>query len=137
MAENFYVSLTNDYYGVQGDTIFIPMEFKNEDGDIIDITPWDSKFNVRNPITDENETSLSKTHNDSISGGDGIYYNGDTNIPSGISISTNQIVVKIDYDESSELEPDVYPFDVEFTALGRKFTVKGRLIITSEVTASV
>lgn len=84
---------------------------------------------------------LQKTHNDVAPAGDGIYYNNDINTIAGIGITRdNQIVVVLTYKETSALEPDIYPFDIQFKinqAYKSSWTIKGHLIVESEVTKSV
>ena len=84
---------------------------------------------------------LQKTHNDIAPAGDGIYYNGDVNTVPGIGITQdNQIVIVLTLKETSALEPDIYPFDIQFginQAYKSGWTIKGHLIVESEVTKSV
>ena len=141
---NFYETQTFDYTLTKGDTLNLKFEFKKKDTlDAINITGWDSKFTLTDPITKDPLLTLQKTHNDGIAGGDGIYYNGDTEAPAGLNIdTTNKLVVILTYEDTSTLETGVYPFDLEFTVgvspnIVKYTAVKGNLIITEEDTPSV
>ena len=92
---DFYKRETNDFEVTKGDTAKLPFEFVNEDtGDDENITGYASKFNIRDPITNDIITALEKTHNDISPSGDGIYYYGDTYMPSGLRLTANnQLVV--------------------------------------------
>jgi len=140
MAVDVFSIESYDFYVTKGDTANLKFEFVDKNGNPINITNWKCKFSLRNPIT--LEIILTKEHDDTITGGAGIYYAGDTQAPVGLNLtSNNQLVVIINYEETAELEPQVYPFDLEFTVEGQatvKYTaVKGNLIITKEVTPSV
>lgn len=137
--DDFFERRTNDYEIIKGDTVNLGFQFKDEDGNNQDITGMNSKFNVKDPYSDEVIASLEKTHNDSVTGGGGIYYNGDTEVPSGMVIETHQCVVVLSYtDTANYLEEGVYPFDLEFYLSNRILTkIRGNLIVKEEITPSV
>ena len=132
-----------DYYAVKGDSVYLKFQFNDTNGDPIDISSWYSKFTLRDPITDEPLTALQKYHNDSIPGGGGIYYLGDTapGLPPGLDLATiNQLIVYIPYAESATLENEIYPCDIEFTTASlvtKETPIRGNLIFNKEHTPSV
>jgi len=142
---DFYETQTFDFKVVKGDTVNLKFEFYDKDGNPINdiaINNWQCKFTLRDPITDEPLLALQKTHDDTVVGGGGIYYNDDTQAPVGLNITQdNQIVVVLSYQETAQLEEGIYPYDIEFfidQAYTSKFTaVKGNLIVTREHTPSV
>ena len=143
MEMDFYEAQSFDYTVVKGDTVNLKFEFVDKDGNPInDIIHWKCKFTLRDPITDQPLLNLQKEHDDSVAGGAGIYYNGDTQAPVTIgTMQDNQIVVILSYTETASLKEGIYPYDIEFfieQAYPSKFTaVKGNLIITREHTPSV
>ena len=137
---DFYKNETSDFELVQGDSKYLRFKFRDLDsGNKKNILSYSSKFNIRNPVTDDILTDLEKTHNDVAPKGGGIYYLGDSNVVSGINITeNNQIVIFLTAVDTSVLQPGAYPFDIEFTSGTFKQTVvKGNLIISREVTPSV
>lgn len=127
-----------DYEIVKGDTQVLEFEVKDSDGVAIDVTNWESEFNVQDPNLESNYSSIRKTHDDSVSGGDGIYYNGDAELPATIAISASNVVkVILTATDTGALEPGVYPYSLEFTKDDgvTVFTlVRAYLIITKEIT---
>lgn len=139
---DFYTEQTYDFEETKGDTVYLKFSFIDKiTGNPVDITGWDSKFTLLDPITDDPIATLQKIHDDGVSGGGGIYYFGDAEAPSGLGMTeTNQVVVILSYAESGTLEPDVYPFDIELknaTAGTIDTVVHGNLIIVKEKTVSV
>lgn len=140
---SIYEDENPDYTVTKGDTLNIPLQFVDSDGDNVDITAFQIKFSVKNSLTNSIETSFSKSHD---FGGadlnDGIYYSIDTNTPAQLVpflTQTNQVIIVLSYTDTSSVDPGVYPYDVEIERNDSptKFTIKGNLIITEEVTASV
>lgn len=86
-------------------------------------------------------SKLQKSHNDVTPSGNGIYYNNDVFTIPGLNITQdNQLVIVLTYKETESLQPDIYPFDIEFTInqmYKAKWTIKGNLIVDEEHTKSV
>lgn len=139
MGQDYYKIETHDFKIKKGDTANLKFLLKDPDGNNLDVTSYGATFNVYDPYDNANITNLTKTHNDGVTNGDGIYYSTDSEKPSGLTIdATNKFVVTLSYFDTAELGEDVYPFDVEFTKDdGGKFTIEGNLIVSREVTVSV
>ena len=138
MADDIYTLETDDWKVVKGDTLNIYYSFKDSDGVNLDITSYQTKFSVIDPLTEELIADFSKTHNEAISGGNGVYYYGDTQAPANLGLTaSNQLAVVLSYFDTN-VDAGIYPFDIEFTdGNSKKTAVKGNLIITEEVTPSV
>jgi len=141
---DYYEAETRDYTFTKGDTAILRFEFVEKGtGNPIDLRQWNSKCTLLDYITNQPITALQKYHDDSIDGGKGIYYFGDIQLPDGITIDTyGKIVIVFNDVDTNTLKAGIYPFDLEFsisTLEGNifRFTVKGNLIITREVTANV
>jgi len=131
---------TYDYELTKGDTVYLKFQFINtEDGSERNITGMACKFNVRDPITRERIAVLEKIHEDTGPSGGGIYYLNDIFKPLELSMTTtNQLVVILNIADTAQLDKGVYQFEIEFTFGTTKFTaVKGNLVVTEEITASV
>lgn len=138
--DDFYDRQTNDFQITKGDTENLCFELYDEDtGEALDITSLECQFNVYDPYTHENISALSKSHNDAVTGGDGIFFYGDTQKPTELTIvQNNQMVIVLDVTDTNELDFGVYLFDVEFdNGAAKKTPIKGHLIVEKEVTPSV
>ena len=141
---DYYEAETRDYTFTKGDTAILRFEFVEKGtGNPIDLRQWNSKCTLLDYITNQPITALQKYHDDSIDGGKGIYYYGDTQLPDGITLDTvGKIVIIFKDVDTKTLKPGIYPFDIEFsisTLEGDifRFTIKGNLIITWEATENV
>lgn len=138
---DYYSKETFDFFVTRGDAISLPFEFYDEDsGDGVNVSLFYAKFTIKDPISRVALTTLQKSHNDTVVGGRGIFYSGDTNKWSGLGLSnTNQIQVVLDSADTVLLDPGVYKFDLEFalefdTKMQRKTVVHGTLTVQEEVT---
>lgn len=119
---SIYDEQTNDYRFNIGDTCAIQMEFRNEDGSDIDVTDYECKFYLYDPITKDaipllsGATDYTKKHDDLTSGGGGVYYFGDTEFPGLVSQleSSNQIIILLSSLDTHNLKPGVYFYAVKF-----------------------
>ena len=132
--EDFYSLQTFDFKRIVGDTINLKFDFRDENNIPINITNWDCRFSMRDPIS--NQVILPKSRIGGVVLG--IYYYGDLN-SSIIGISqNNEIAIILNYAETVLLAEGVYKFDVEFEIsdmFTAKFTViRGNLILANEVT---
>lgn len=139
--EDYYKLKTYDFKIIKGDTLNMPFKIYDSDGEPINITNWGAKFNVYNNAGAEVITALYKYHNDNLKYGKGIYFNNDNQKPVGLDITEDhQLVVILDYEDTNLLNAGVYPYDLEFTVTINndfsKITIKGNLIVESEVTIS-
>lgn len=143
MSENFYDKQTKDWQIIQGDTVNIPFQFVDSNKEDVDITAWEVKFTVRDPITREIIAALSKSHGKGgADDNDGIYYSIDTNTPVNLIpflTKTNQVIIVLSYTDTG-ISTGVYSYDVAIFKDDNvtKWTpVKGNLIVREEVTLSV
>ncbi len=138
MSSDLYTIETQDFDVIQGDTANLPFQFRNMNNVNIDITSYDSVFTIMDHRTFDPISTLEKTHDDAISGGDGIYYYGDTEAWSALGLSaTNQLVVVLTAAETLTLEPGIYKFNVKLatTVNGtnvRKTVIEGNLMVKQE-----
>lgn len=140
---DFYERETLDFKCVKGDTFNIPLQFKDENGNSVDISGFGATLTVRDPLSDATIDELIKTHNDAISGGNGIYFYGDTYAWTELGLtSVNQMQIVFSADDTDELTAGlVYRFDLELTktingTVCRK-SVSGTISIEREVTENV
>ncbi len=137
MSNDLFDTQTQDFEAVQGDTINLPFEFTDKQGNPInDIVGqnWEALFTLEDPETHQLITALVKTHADTPPSGDGIYYNGDVNIVPGLGITANnQVVIVLTAAESATLAAAVHKFYFRFIidqAYSAKYTaVRGNLKI--------
>lgn len=140
---DFYEQQLFDFRVVKGDTANLKFEFYDNNGIAInEIKQWNSKFTLRDPITDEPILALQKIHNDVAPSGAGIYYNGDIYAPLNIGITAdNQLVVILSDTDTTQLSVGAYPFDIEFyisQAYSSRYTpIRGNLIVLKEHTPNV
>ena len=137
---DIYELETYDYKLVRGDTFNLPLEFEDADGNAIDISTWEATFVVKDYVNNTIISALTKTHDDSITNGDGIYYYGDGEKPDGLGMSaTNQLVVVLGFLDTDDMEPGIYKCEIEFYKDGlSKFTpFQGHLIVKEEINENV
>jgi len=95
----------NDFQVVRGDTLIMPFRFKN-------FSPlnYDMEMDIIDPYTKQvivmaNGSTYSKKRNPDNR--EGIYYNTDTNQPSGVVLSSDdEIAVKLDSADTLLFEPN-------------------------------
>ena len=138
---DYYSKETFDFFVTRGDAISLPFEFYDEDsGAPVNLSLFYAKFTLKDPITKQALLAIQKQHNDTVVGGLGIFYSGDTNKWAGLGLTaTNQLQVVLDSADTDTLEPGVYKFDLEFslefdTKMQRKTVVHGTLTVQEEVT---
>ena len=127
---------TYDYELVKGDTFNLPLRFWDKDGQQINIESWQATFKVKDHINNEIVSELTKTHDDSQTNGDGIYFYSDTEKPDNLEMTaSDQLVVVLGYLDTAAMEPGIYKWEIEFWADGlSKYTpVKGHFIVTEEI----
>lgn len=117
MSNNLRILTTNDFEVVRGDSL--TMEFTIEE---FDPTAFNMVFGIKDPFTDKIilmalGSTYSKKRNDSVVGGEGIFYFGDTNIPSAVVLPTiNDITIKLDQADTLLLEAGhTYNYDVSIS----------------------
>lgn len=139
MIEDFYDEQTYDWYTIKGDTQFIKMEFFDINDMPINMSLFDIKFTIQDPVEDEPILSLQKDRTAGVP--NGIFHFDDNTVNFGMGITTsNQIVIHLTPEETKLLDKEVYPFDVEFKISGLYdaiFTRRGHLIIDRDITPNV
>ena len=135
MVTNYYDLQTHDFKIIQGDTVNLPFDFLNPSNEALNITSYGIKFSLADPVT--GAILISKEHDDVPVGGEGIYFNGDSEIPSGLTIdAVNKLIVVLTSVDTAALNEGSYPFDLEFTSGSNKFTpVTGFVQVKKQVTA--
>ncbi len=111
MVEEFYEKQTQDFTRVQGDTINLAFEFYDKQGNPVNEIAdqqWDSKFTLRDPITDEIITDMfheekSVTVDDTTDtfgvvdhgydDGDTVQFSTDDTLPAGLSANTTYYII--------------------------------------------
>lgn len=139
---DFYETQIQDYKVTQGDTLNLAFAFIDKNKNLIDDIVnqnWECKFTLEDPVTGDLITALVKTHNDVSPSGDGIYYNGDAYIVTGLGLTqNNQIVIILSNTETATLKEGIYKYYVKFEidqAYHSEYTaVKGNLIVEKRET---
>lgn len=144
MKDNFYDKQQYNFKCVKGDTKNIPLSFYDESNVAVDITAYDATFTLIDPVTGDPIAALQKTHDDAITGGDGIYFYGDTQTWAelGLTASNQCQIVLTDDDTDTLVAGRIYRWDLELqtTINGetvRQTAVVGWLEILREATANV
>ena len=136
---SLYDQKTNDFTYNLGESSTLGFEFRDTSGNDEDITTYDCKFYLYDPITKDPIPFLaptddfSKEHNDGVTGGSGVYYFGDTQFPGLVTDidKANQILIYISSVDMESLAPGVYFYAVKFEIGPSDFWVPatGNLII--------
>lgn len=141
MSDNIRILTTNDFQVVQGDSLLMGFTLEN-----FDPTTWFMTFGIKDPLTGDlylfaNGSTYSKKHNDAVAGGEGIYYTGDINLPSGVTLKTvNDIAIKLDQADTLLLDGNqTYDYDVQIANISNSITstiIRGTINVQSQETGN-
>jgi hypothetical protein len=125
-----------DFYRKRGDTIILPFNFLDSDLNNESVSAYKIKFTVRDEY-EKVDTIIEKYWNSTIDK-DGIITFADPEASSYNLTDENQIAVVLETDDTKNLRPDVYPYDVEFSknvsGTIRYFTpIRGNLVIEPDM----
>tara|TARA_Y100000361_G_C11057814_1_gene288814 strand:- start:265 stop:705 length:441 start_codon:yes stop_codon:yes gene_type:complete len=121
---SLYEELPNDYYFAQGDAVTMGFEFFTPEGDPIDIRNYGCKFYLYDAVNKQEVVPMldgiedyTKRHDDTITNGAGVYFNGDDQIANveltGID-EDYQAVVFLSTRWTNNLKPGVYRYVLKF-----------------------
>lgn len=152
MSSPSIFSLRNfDLKVIKGDNCSFIFECYDENGAVIDLrtNKFEARFTLKDPLTENiiqftaGVTTYSKNRNEFVSGGNGVYFFGDSQLAAigqaGTLTAANQLLVMLSYTETKQLREIAYDYDIELglgTLLNKFTLVKGRFIVASEATVS-
>lgn len=121
-----------DYFTYRGDSFVIKMRFFDTNRQSINVSVFDLKFSVRDEYNDINgiitKNRTNQTPNGIVVSADAVAGNYNIN-------NTNEMAVIVDSDDTKNLRPDIYPFDIEFKkGTGIYTPIRGNLTVKQDMT---